>query len=426
MDLGWKYNSPQKKFLMDKDKLLNESKVFCMAPWVSVHAWPNGNMYPCCLWKSNEPIGNLNNENFEDILNNDIMKETRLKMLNGEKVSQCDRCYVVETETIYGYRKRLNSNFADSFDIVETTQEDGGIKEMKLKLWDIRISNFCNFKCRSCGHELSSSWYNDSIGMGRNMEGVKPVISIDDKNNFMETLLPHFEYVEEIYFAGGEPLIMPEHYEILDKLIEMGKTDVRIRYSTNFSKLIYKGKHIFEYWKQFPNLELFISVDGVNEIGEYVRKGFNTELFKNNITDFFNQDIQYFNYGYIVTYSILNYIHLFDLILYLFENDLLNKELTNQKQTRIEFSPVTEPSYYSVTILPENYKDDFKNKLNNFGEVLDQRGVSIEIKTDILNKLESVYSFSKSGDYNDKEFNNFLSVTKKLDSLRNENYKVII
>lgn len=410
---------------MNKDDLLNKSKVFCMAPWVSVHAWPNGNVYPCCLWSSSQPVGNLNNENFQDILNNDVMKNTRLKMLNNEKVKQCERCYVVESDSTPGYRKRLNKNFESSFDIVETTNQDGGVDDMKLKMWDIRISNFCNFKCRSCGHELSSSWYSDSIKMGRDLSNVKPVVSIDDKNNFMDILSPHFEYVEEIYFAGGEPLIMPEHYEILDKLIEMGKTDVIIRYSTNFSKLIYKGKHIFDYWEKFPNLELFISVDGIGGIGEYVRKGFNTELFKNNVRSFFERKLKFTNYGYIVTYSVLNYLHLFDLIKYFIQNGLFFPRYLDGRTALFEFSPVTEPSYYCATIVPENHKNDFLNKLNKFGFELSELNVNEHLKQDIINKLNTVYDFITSKDHDKIEYENFLMITEKLDQIRDEDHKEV-
>ena len=107
---------------MDKNKLLNESKVFCMAPWVSVHAWPNGNIYPCCLWDSRKPLGNSNDTKFEEVLNNEIMRDTRLKMLNEQEVTECGRCNIVEKggDTTPGYRKRLNRLFEDSFDVVES------------------------------------------------------------------------------------------------------------------------------------------------------------------------------------------------------------------------------------------------------------------------------------------------------------------
>ena len=44
----------RKHFRVDRIRMLEqkkakESKVFCMAPWVHVHAWAGGEVYPCCL-----------------------------------------------------------------------------------------------------------------------------------------------------------------------------------------------------------------------------------------------------------------------------------------------------------------------------------------------------------------------------------------
>ena len=58
-------------------KIEKDSKTFCIAPWVSIHTWPDGKTYPCCLWNSRDPVGNVNNESLEEIWNNKRMKETR-------------------------------------------------------------------------------------------------------------------------------------------------------------------------------------------------------------------------------------------------------------------------------------------------------------------------------------------------------------
>jgi MoaA/NifB/PqqE/SkfB family radical SAM enzyme len=136
----------------------------------------------------------LNNENFEDILNNPTMKETRLKMLKGEKVSQCERCYIVESGQTFGYRKRFNSNFNNSFEVVETTKEDGGLDSMKLKMWDIRISNFCNFKCRSCSSTYSSSWATEDNNKGDNKK-VFIFAGGDNNDTLYDQFLPHFKNI---------------------------------------------------------------------------------------------------------------------------------------------------------------------------------------------------------------------------------------
>lgn len=404
---------------MDKDKLLSKDSTFCMAPWMSIHTWPNGNVYPCCLWDSSLPTGNLNVDTIEDIWNSDKLKDTRIKMLNNQEVKECKRCYQLSENS---YKNRINDIHGHTFNTVLDTKEDGGVDNIKFSLWDIRISNFCNFKCRSCGPTLSSSWYSDTLVLYPGYDGKKPIITIDDKDKFMGVLEPHFDYVDEIYFAGGEPLIMPEHYEILDKLIEKNKLDTNIRYSTNFSMLTYKNKHIFDYWKMFPNLDLFVSVDGVGQIGEYVRKGFKTDLFTQNVKHFFESNIPHKSFGYIVTYGSLNYLHLFDMVIYFIENGLLNKNQNEELFKQIEFTPITDPSHYDCSYLPKKYKEEFTDKLQKFPKILKGLGVSTHNINYIMKKLISVKTFSEKNEFNKNKINELLRITNSLDNLRNEKF----
>jgi len=343
----------------DKNKL-KESKTFCLAPWLSIHTWPDGKTYPCCVWNSGEPVGNINDESLDKLWNNDVMKKTRVGMLKGEKISSCRRCYNLEETGDGSYRKRINNEHWGKIHYIDNTDVDGNLNIMNLHLWDIRISNFCNFKCRSCGFGLSSSWYSDAKALGQNPE--KALININDKASFMDMLEPHYNCVDEIYFAGGEPLIMPEHYQILDKLIELGRTDVNIRYSTNFSKLSFKGKHIFDYWKKFPNLELYISIDGVGKIGEYVRKGYDDKIFNQNIIDYKNSGIRHTDYAYAITYGALNYLHLFDMVLDFIERDFIDTELEKETRT-LFFSPIDYPTHYDSAFLPDLFKEKFRKRL---------------------------------------------------------------
>ena len=55
----------------DKNKL-KESKTFCLAPWLSIHTWPDGKTYPCCVWNSGEPVGNINDESLDKLWNKNI------------------------------------------------------------------------------------------------------------------------------------------------------------------------------------------------------------------------------------------------------------------------------------------------------------------------------------------------------------------
>jgi radical SAM protein with 4Fe4S-binding SPASM domain len=399
---------------MDKNKL-KESKTFCMAPWMTSHTWPDGKVFACCTWDTSEVIGNINDNTLEEIWNSDNYKKIRKDMLSETPIKSCERCYKMDNNGDMTYRNRMNEYLEDNFKYVEETHDDGFSPNYNLHLWDFRISNFCNFKCRSCGLELSSSWYNDTKEMGQLNGHQSALINVNDKSSFMDMLLPHYKCVEEVYFAGGEPLMMPEHYQIMDKLIELGRTDVTLRYSTNFSILKFKDSHVFDYWKQFPNLELLISVDGVKEIGEYVRKGFKHDVFVKNVNDFINSGIKYKNLGYVVTYGALNYLHMFDLILNFIENGFLGNGIGD-----IYFSPIYDPKHYDCSYLPKKIKDEFKIRMSSFRKELSEYKVSENFTNSIMDKLKMIYDTSNQNNYSFEYMDSCRDITMKLDKIRKE------
>jgi len=413
---------------------LKDSKSFCIAPWMSAHTWPDGRVLPCCLYNTNPaeyeetdklipPFGNVNDSELKDVWNSNKYKEMRVQMLDGKKPSGCSRCYHLEDNNESSYRQKFTRDFEHTFEMVNQTEEDGHLNDMKLYAWDFRISNFCNFKCRSCGVDLSSSWYTDQIALFPEEADFrkKGLISVTDKSSFMDMINPHYQYVEEIYFAGGEPLMMPEHYEILDKLVEEGRTETAIRYSTNFSKLRFGKKNILDIWKNFKNLSLYISVDGVGNIGEYVRKGYKHQEFIDNIKLFRESGIEYKEFGYMVTYGTLNYLHLFDLIIEFIKEGILDTTM-HDKQITLTLVPITQPSYYNCQFLPSWVKRDFKLRLDNFKDELNNFDCDEYFIKEIIQKLKSVYDRSMDIDFNLDEMLELKSYTNKLDKLRSENF----
>ncbi len=332
---------------------MSDKKNLCMLPWVHLHTWPNGNVYPCCITPMKYIAGNLNNESLEDVYNSDLIKDIRLKMLKEERHDACARCYLQEDAGGHSMRHRANKSWKHYENLIETTQDDGTVEEMKLPYWDFRFSNICNFKCRSCGPQLSTGWYPDikKIAVLETGESFLPD-DVPKGNTFdlWEQIEPHFESVEEIYFAGGEPLIMEEHYRILKKLDEMGKHDVLIRYNTNFSEMRYKDLHVLEFWPRFKNIEIGASIDGMKEQGEFIRSGFSWQQFIDN-REKMKETCPHANFYVNCTISIQNSYHIVPFHLMLVELGLIDD------YDAFNVNIVTEPPHLDVRILPENHKE---------------------------------------------------------------------
>ena len=232
--------------------LLTESSTFCMYPWIHLHAFPTGDAHPCCYSEMDHSIGSTKQNTLSEIWNDRPMRDLRQRMLNNQTSGACGKCYEQESAGFFSGRQSANKHFGHYISRVQETQPNGHLDRFEMTYWDIRFSNLCNLSCRSCGHIFSSSWHQDQVQLAGNEWSTKnPVLRYAGRTetDIWEQLIPHLDHVEQIYFAGGEPLMMAEHYNILDELERRGRWDVRLIYNTNFTHTRLKDRTGFDYWK---------------------------------------------------------------------------------------------------------------------------------------------------------------------------------
>ena len=264
---------------------LMESKTFCMLPWIHLHAWPDGRAYPCCLGNAKHPVGNFKEKSMREIWNDDAMRQMRTNMLNDKPCKECSDCYEQEAYGFASMRNNSNKNFGQHIHEVDATLPDGSTPNFQLHYWDVRFSNICQLKCRSCGSIFSSRWYDDDVKLwGKEL---RPRVSFAGRHadDVWEQMQEHIPHLDQIYFAGGEPLIMEEHNRILKLLIEKGNTNVRLIYNTNLNELRYKKENVLDLWKQFPNVCVAASLDDMEARAEIIRSGTNWLQVEQNIRD---------------------------------------------------------------------------------------------------------------------------------------------
>jgi len=353
----YNYNSsdPLKIDLADctqqEQHLLTKSKTFCIYPWIHFHAYPNGDSYPCCMADMQFPVGNMRNNTIKEIWNQAPMRDMRRAMLNDAPVSACNRCYEQDAVGLMSGRRSANKHHGHHINRVHDTHADGTLDQFELTYWDIRFSNLCNLSCRSCGHIFSSSWYKDQAAIsGPDWKSKNKVLNYAGRfeTDAWDQLLEHLDYVEQIYFAGGEPLLMEEHYRILEELLRRGRTDVRLIYNTNFTHTDLKGRSVFEYWKQFDSVAVGASLDDQNSRGEYIRKGTNWATVEQNRRDMLaicpNVDF------YISpTLSIMNARSLPE-----FHRDWVEAGLIRAQDLNVNI--LQDPPHYRIDIAPAEYK----------------------------------------------------------------------
>lgn len=346
----------------DKDKLLN-SKTFCMYPWLHLNVTPKGDVYPCCSSDYTDPFDNVKNKPLKEIFNDDLMRELRLRMLNGEKSSICDYCYKHETSSPFSFRTYSIENFGKYFDeIVTTTLEDGTVPEFKMRYFDVRFSNICNFKCRTCGSEFSSQWAQEMKQHDHVPKNYRIINHADTSGKLLDEIKSQVCHMDMAYFAGGEPLITDEHYQILETMIEGGyNKQITLRYNTNMSNFKYKKYDILDLWSKFKRVEISASLDHYGEKAEYIRNGTDWGIVEENLKSI--RDLDYIDYQFNTVLSVFNYNTLADYFSYMMEKDLFR-----HKDSISIYRAIT-PDYFCAHALPESLKavgTQTNNKMYNF------------------------------------------------------------
>ena len=388
-----------------------DSKTFCMMPWVHMHTWPAGYTYPCCMADPDLPIGNTQEQSLQDIWNGPELRKIRLNMLQDKKSPECRRCYELEENGMWTLRKSSNENFKHHRERVYETSDDGSAGKVNMAYMDIRFSNLCNLKCRSCGPQFSSSWFEDHKQIYGELPHNKILKVRDDMLNFMDELDPLLESVERVYWAGGEPLITEEHYRILDKWIAMGKRDVKMDYTTNFTQMRYKKKTAFEYWNSFDHVRVAASLDANHARGEYLRKNMDWATVVQNRRDMIEQ-CPHVYFELTPTVSVYNVFNLPD-----FHKEWIEEGLLEPQNIRINI--LLDPTYMRLSLLPPWLKDQVRFKYLEHLKYLDQ----FENIDSVKNDYESILKFLNND--HSEELKMFLFKTERIDNLRKENWREV-
>jgi radical SAM protein with 4Fe4S-binding SPASM domain len=400
-------------------------KTFCPIPWMHIALEPSGKVIPCCLTSTNEEaeIGNINDQSIESIWNGDRMKELRKQMINGEEPSICWKCFNREKVTNESGRIYHLRDFPEVIKKVShITEEDGTCLEMKLRYWDFRFSNLCNYKCRSCGPKYSSAWVPDAKKLGwlESSDKVLNLENIDDKTN-LDFLNGQIEHVEKIYFAGGEPLLMDEHWQILDLLARNNRFDVRINYNTNCSTLSYGKKTVFDYWPLWDAgmIEVWPSIDEIDERAELIRSGTVWNKVENNLKDISKLENIIVRPG--MTIGAWNVFRLPEIITRLVDIGVIkSRPERGYNYDNFFINLLEQPEHYHVSILPEKFRLETIEKLNLFIQDYNQKH-----STDISERFTHIlHELTKTAEISQRE--HFIHTTLKKNRVRNENLFEVI
>lgn len=366
----------------------------CILPFIHKYINPQGLVMPCCIGNENFPIGNLNHDNLQDISTLKI----RNTMIKGQRPDACSTCWQKEDMGLESLRINVNRHWEKYKDQ----------KDFTLRHLDIRLSNICNLKCRMCSGKFSNRIAQEELEIYGFTKYKNEILEEKLKQKVLQYIEDNIDTIESVNFAGGEPLINKEHYDILDILIKHNKTNVRLRYSTNFSILKFKTYDILSYWKKFKKVNLGASIDSIGKQSNYVRNGVEYNVFEKNynkVKNLKNIDFQ--------IYSTLHLCNILNL------PDLQKRWVTlGLPCSKLNFDLLVNPEEQSITVLPIKFKKQAEEKILSHIKFLE----NVSDSTSIIDEWKNVIKFMNGKD-NSKFLKKFFQLTDDKDKFRNQKFE---
>jgi organic radical activating enzyme len=365
------------------------SPTFCPLPWLHVATRPNGDMRICCVANASGAdtgdysVGLVKNEkgqpaNFgnslpEEAFNNEYMKSVRTTMLDGKIPASCKKCFDEEAQGIVSKRLWETATWrqegVDEAELIAETSADGTIP-FKLQYLDLRLGNTCNLKCLMCSPHDSSQWVGDHKKVFPLFQSnlIKKQMEWDRKefNNkwhenpaFWDQIYEQIPNIKQLYFAGGEPLMIREHTLFLKEIIKRGYAkNISIRYNSNG---VLVNDEIIEVWKHFKVVKYSCSLDGIGEQGHYIRYPLDWKTVEENLWRLENTPDNIMP-RIACAVQILNIKHIPDFIKWKVNSKFkkLNMETTVEGQTLggglMSVHLVWIPTWLSLRVLPKEDK----------------------------------------------------------------------
>lgn len=355
----------------------------CVTPWVGLEIDVDGSLHSCCLWERSIKDAYIQTTKFVDYFKQPAQQQIKTKLLQGEKPTECSKCWVVESAG--GTSKRLTDNYVfreHRFDIDYNNTASSCIVNL-----DIKLGNKCNLACRICNPICSSTWsqFKDAVSVEFNWVE-------NESSTFWQDIISVSKDVKYITFAGGEPLLDKTHRKLLQYFIDNDLAkQVSLHYNTNGT--VY-ADFLFEYWDQFKTVELSFSIDNVGKQFEYERFGIPWLQVSSNLKKYADNTTYTLNF-----YSTMNALSL--------SNSYETFCYAKQLGIDTTFSLLESPKELSITSLPNRVKSYITDKL-------------LKVDDDLFkDKIKSFISImhSQTGEYNLVEY------LQEQDALRGQEFK---
>ena len=351
------------------------NKSICVLPFHHLDIRSSEKVNPCCFFDTTIVPDDFNLK-YTDPFKHPFIESLREKMIKGEIVNGCERCYMSEESIGKSFRTEMLEIWEEKF------RAKFEPSNPYLAYINLSISNLCNSKCRMCGPKYSTSWYSDARSLNIPIE--KGSIKFDPITSGLD-----FSKIRTINLLGGEPLMEQERFIEILKKCDLNNLFIII--TTNCT--ILPNESLSNLLSQCSSVKWNISIDGFERMNDFLRKGSRWSEVVENLQWFYNN---YNNIEINTAVSLYN-CNLVDQL-----SDFLLKNFPNVSHRQILISG---PKWMEIKNLPLDAKIYVKN-------LIDSKDQLTDINKLILDELDREGNITE-----------FVTMDQKLNRLRNESWK---
>tara|TARA_Y100000592_G_scaffold27439_1_gene43575 strand:- start:6163 stop:7320 length:1158 start_codon:yes stop_codon:yes gene_type:complete len=340
---------------------MKDNGSYCPLIFNEIYADSSGEYRLCCHARSTKLSRKYKSQTHKpfDYFLSPEMEDIRDKVLSGYKIDACTVCYEQEKVNPHGesYRQRKVRQHKHNM----PTHVD----KVNLKL---RINgSYCNLSCYMCIPYNSSTRRNEMNKIypdGWDFFSTSKYVAVkhDEYKMIVQDILDNIEKVDTIHITGGEPLQLPNHWKLIDRIPKEHAKNINLIYDTNLTELRYKNHSVYDVQDKFKHINWGVSCDHFQDKLSWIRYPVNVEKFEKNLKEIIDANF----YTYLnCTISLLN---VFDLI-------EINRYYRDKFNVEVNFNSIVKtPNFLSIRHLPK----DIKIKLLKMLDVplVDRRGIN--------------------------------------------------
>lgn len=373
----------------------------CQLPWTGLEISSSGQYKPCCLYKQPLKGMDVTTHSIKDAMNSKEMEDLRNQFRANKKPAGCEKCWKEETAG----KKSKRLLLWDKSPVLGEMH----VKKEKIapRYLEIKLGNICNLKCRICSATSSSLWANEEIK--NNPGNKKKYLEINEQSRWPRKENKAFDNLDELlkdvrYFqiTGGEPLLIKEQFDILQRCIDLGVANkIEVHYNTNGT--IFPEQALKEIWPKFKRVELAFSIDDIGNRFEYQRHPAKWNVVSENIKRITDMNLPNISVQICTTLSFFNAYYL----------DEMAEQVDEWMPDYWHINCLHHPIEFDVQHLGPKMKDSIVNKLSKCAKRKADMKTAIDyIKSGPINKTKSLLSITQN-------------TIKQLDMTRNESYREV-